>query len=114
MSHANDTLERCHPGTTFGDIFDTHGRVLDAAGFREQRLNACGYSLGALYPPTWMDWPMLYHGNQMVIQTNMVLFIHMILLDSQKGLAMSLGETVLITDKGGERVSKMDLDLIVN
>jgi Xaa-Pro dipeptidase len=57
---------------------------------------------------------MLYHGNQMVIQTNMVLFIHMILLDSQKGLAMSLGETVLITDKGGERVSKMDLDLIVN
>ena len=57
---------------------------------------------------------MLYHGNQMVIQTNMVLFIHMILLDSQKGLAMSLGETVLITDKGCERMSKMDLDLIVN
>ena len=107
-------LERCHPGGTFGEIFDAHARVLDAAGFRDQRLNACGYSLGALYPPTWMDWPMLYHGNQMVIQTNMVLFVHMILLDSQKGLAMSLGETVLITDKGYERMSRMDLDLIVN
>ncbi|MEC9321179.1 MAG: Xaa-Pro peptidase family protein [Chloroflexota bacterium] len=107
-------LEKCHPGSTFGDIFDTHARVLDAAGFREQRLNACGYSLGALYPPTWMDWPMLYHGNRMVIQTNMVLFIHMILLDSQKGLAMSLGETVLVTDKGCERLSGIDIDLIVN
>ena len=107
-------LEKCHPGGTFGDIYDVHARVLDAAGFREQRLNACGYSLGALYPPTWMDWPMLYHGNQMAIQSNMVLFVHMILLDSQKGLAMSLGETVLITDKGYERMSRIDLDLIVN
>ena len=43
--------EACKPGATFVDVFDVHAGVLDAAGFGEHRLNACGYSLGALYPP---------------------------------------------------------------
>ena len=102
------------PGATFGEVFDVHAKVLDAAGFGEHRLNACGYSLGALYPPTWMDWPMLYPGNPIEIQPNMVIFMHMILLDSQRGLTMSVGETVLITDTGCERLSSMGVDLIVN
>jgi len=37
--------------------------VLDAAGHRAHRLNACGYSLGTTFAPNWMDWPMFYHGN---------------------------------------------------
>ena len=45
------------------------------------KLNACGYSLGALYPPTWMDWPMIYAGNPVVVEPNTVIFMHMILLD---------------------------------
>ncbi|MDP6454661.1 MAG: Xaa-Pro peptidase family protein [SAR202 cluster bacterium] len=106
--------EAARPGVTFGEVFDVHARVLDAAGFGEHRLNACGYSLGALYPPTWMDWPMLYADNPIVIQPNMVIFMHMILLDSQRGLAMSLGETSLITETGCERLSRMSLDLVVN
>jgi Xaa-Pro dipeptidase len=44
----------------------------------------------------------------------MVIFMHMILLDSQRGLTMSVGETVLITDTGCERLSSMGVDLIVN
>ena len=88
--------------------------MLDAAGFGEHRLNACGYSLGALYPPTWMDWPMLYTGNPIVIEPNMVIFIHMIMLDSGRSLAMALGETVLVTEAGCERLSRMSLDLVVN
>ena len=106
--------DACRPGATFGDIFDAHASVLDAAGLQQHRLNACGYSLGALYPPTWMDWPMIYTGNPVVIEPNMVIFMHMILLDSDHGLAMAPGETVLVTDTGCERLSRMSLDLVVN
>ena len=104
----------CRPGATFGDIFDAHASVLDAAGLAQHRLNACGYSLGALYPPTWMDWPMIYTGNPVVIEPNMVIFIHMILLDSDHGLAMSLGETVVVTPTACESLSLMGLELTVN
>ncbi|MDP6798349.1 MAG: Xaa-Pro peptidase family protein [SAR202 cluster bacterium] len=106
--------EVTRPGATFGDVFDAHAKALDAVGFGEHRLNACGYSLGALYPPTWMDWPMLYAGAPTVVRPNMVIFMHMILLDSQRGLAMSVGETVLTTETGCERLSRSNLDLIVN
>ena len=105
--------DACKPGATFGDLFDVYAKVLDDAGYREHRTNACGYSLGAAYPPTWMDYPMIFTGNPMVIQPNMVLFPHMVLLDSDRGLAMAPGETVLVTETGCERLSRMSLDLVV-
>ncbi len=104
----------CRPGATFGDIFSAHADALDGAGFGEHRLNACGYSLGALYPPTWMDWPMIYADNPVVIEPNMVIFMHMILLDWERRLAMSLGDTVVVTPDGCETLTKMGTDLTVN
>ena len=106
--------EACRPGATFGVIFDAHATAMDEAGFAEHKLNACGYSLGALYPPTWMDWPMIYAGNPVVIEPNMVIFMHMILLDWDHRLAMALGDTVLVTTHGCETLSKMDTSLVVN
>ena len=103
----------CKPGATFGDVFDAHAKVYDDAGYREHRLNVCGYSLGALYPPTWMDYPAIFTGNPVVIQPNMVIFMHMILLDSDQGLSMSPGETVLVNETGCERLSRMSLDLVI-
>ena len=87
------------------------GAVLDFGG---HRLNACGYSLGALYPPTWMDWPMIYAGIPVVLEPNMVIFMHMILLDWERRLAMSLGDTVVVTPNGCKTLTKMGTDLIVN
>jgi len=81
--------QACRPGATYGDIFDAHPKALDNGGFGEHKLNACGYSLEALYPPTWMDWPMIYAGNPVVVEPNMVIFIHMILLDWDHHLAMA-------------------------
>ena len=59
------------------------------------------------------DYPMLFTGNPVVIQPNMVIFMHMILLDSTRGITMSPGETVLVTESGAERLSRMPLDLVV-
>ena len=101
------------PGRTLGEVFEAHARVADANGLRAHRLNACGYSLGATFAPTWMDWPMLYHGNPVIARPNMVLFLHMIFANSDSGNAMSLGHTVLINDTGCERLSRSTLDMIV-
>jgi len=102
------------PGNIVGDIFDAHARVLDAAGLKEHRLNACGYSLGATFNPSWMDYPMLFTQHDVVIEPNMVFFMHMIILDSDRGVTMCPGETSVITASGAERLSKMPRDLIVN
>ena len=101
------------PGNTYGDAFAAHARVLDDVGLVEHRLNACGYSLGAVFAPIWMDWPMLYANNPVVFEPGMTVFCHMIIFDSEAQLAMCLGETVLVTDAGHERLSRSPLDLVV-
>lgn len=100
------------PGTPIGEAFDAHASVLDAHGLAEHRLNACGYSLGTTYAPNWMDWPMLYHGNPVIAAPNMVFFLHMIIFDSDEGVAMTLGETVRVTEGAPERLSKDSLEFI--
>ncbi len=106
--------DACRPGATFGDIFDAHAASLDRAGFGEHKLNACGYSIGALYPPTWMDWPMIFRGNLVVVEPGMVIFMHMILLDWERKLAMSLGDTVLVNPDGCETLTRLGDGLTVN
>ena len=103
--------ENLRPGKTFGEAFDAHGRVMDAAGYQAHRLNACGYSLGTTFSPVWMDWPMLYHGNPEVFEPGMVIFCHMILFNSDDGVAMTLGRTSLVTEQGPEPLSKAGLEL---
>jgi Xaa-Pro dipeptidase len=100
--------EAARSGRPLGDIDDAHRRVFDAAGFGSARLAACGYSLGATFRPTWMDVPpMIYSGNPMLAQPGMVLFLHAILVDAPRNLAMSLGHTILITENGGEALSRL-------
>ncbi len=101
------------PGSTFGDVFDAHSRVMEAHGLTKHRLNACGYSLGARFTPSWMDMPMFYQGNPEPIAPDMTLFAHMIIMDSETETAMTLGRTYLTTDQQPRPLSRHDLDLIV-
>ncbi len=111
---ALDSCEQTlRPGVAVGEVFDTHARVADAAGLKSHRLNACGYSLGTTYTPTWMDWPMLYHDNPLIAEPNMIFFMHMIFVNSASQHAMTLGHTVRVTEDGCERLSRSPLDLIV-
>ena len=105
--------ENVRPGNSMGTVFDAHTEVMDEAGFQAHRLNACGYSLGATFTPTWMDYPMFFHGNSEPIAAGMVLFLHMILMNSEEGYAMTLGETVQVTEAGAVRLSRHGTDLIV-
>jgi Xaa-Pro dipeptidase len=114
---AREALAACEaalkPGAPMANVFDAHARVIDARGMSEHRLNACGYSLGTTFAPNWMDWPMFYAGNPTILQPGMVFFLHMIIFDSDAGLAMTLGRTSLVTAAGAEPLSKAPLDLVV-
>ena len=107
-------IEALKPGRPIGEVFDAHATVLDAAGYRDHRLNACGYSLGATFTPTWMDWPMFYEGNPVEAAPNMIFFIHIILANSDTRRAMTLGQTVRVTQSGCERLSRVPIELVVN
>ncbi|RZS83239.1 Xaa-Pro dipeptidase [Phyllobacterium myrsinacearum] len=105
--------EAMTPASTFGDVFDAHSRVMEAHDLTRHRLNACGYSQGARFTPSWMDMPMFYAGNPERIQPDMTLFAHMIIMDSDSGTAMTLGRTYLTTNGAAEPLSRQPLDLIV-
>ena len=100
------------PGVSMGDVFEAHSKVLDAHGFSHAKLQACGYGMGAVYNPIWVEFPMFYEGNTLLICRNQVFFLHMILVDSTTGLAMTLGHSVLVTESGVERLSRHNLQLL--
>jgi len=101
------------PGRTAGEVFAAHARTIDAAGLGAHRLKACGYSLGARFTPSWMDPPMFYLGQEWTLEANMIMFAHMILMDSDTGMAMSVGRTYLLTGGAPEPLSRASLDLVV-
>ncbi|MGA0564656.1 M24 family metallopeptidase [Ancylobacter sp. VNQ12] len=115
---AKQALEACAhaivPGKTAGEVFAAHAHVMDGHGLEKHRLAACGYSLGAKFTPSWMDPPMFYADNQWVLEPGMVMFAHMILMDSESETAMCLGRTFLVGVNGNECLTDAPLDLIVN
>ena len=105
--------EALRPGRPIGEVFDAHARVLDAAGYEKHRLNACGYSQGTTFSPNWMDWPMLYEGNPVLAEPGMVFFIHIIIVNSETGLAQCLGRSSIVGDLKSEPVCHSKPELIV-
>ncbi|WP_313522817.1 Xaa-Pro peptidase family protein [Shinella sp.] len=100
------------PGNTFGTVFETHARILDERGLARHRLNSCGYSVGARFAPSWMEHQMFHAGNPQEIEPNMSVFVHTILLDSDSGTAMTLGQTYLTTTDTPKPLSRYGLDFI--
>ncbi len=104
--------EAIRPGNTMGTVFDAHANKLDQHGFGHARLNACGYGMGATYNPIWVEFPMFYKDNPVLMETGNVFFLHMILMDSTSGFAMCWGHSVQVTRTGVKRLSQHSLDLL--
>jgi len=113
---AVESLEACKaalkPGRPIGEVFDAYARVVDKAGYQAYRMNATGYSLGTTFAPNWMDWPMFYHGNPEPAAPGQVFFIHIIIFDNDRGLAMTSGHTVLVNERGCEALSRRGVELV--
>ncbi|MEO0372868.1 MAG: Xaa-Pro peptidase family protein [Pseudomonadota bacterium] len=112
-----EALEACEaaikPGHPMSEVYAAHAAVFDKHGLSNARMQACGYAMGAVYNPIWVEFPMFYEGNPLIMQTGQVFFLHMILMDSDTGLAMCTGHSVLVSETGVERLSRQPLDLLV-
>ncbi len=100
------------PGHSFGEVFDAHAKVMDERGLTRHRFNACGYSVGARFAPSWMEHQMFHAGNPQEITADMTLFVHMIIMDSDREAAVTMGHTYLTTETAPHSLSRHPLDLI--
>lgn len=100
-------------GNTVGNVYEVHRSALVECGLGDAALAACGYTVGATYPPTWMDWPMFWENNPQIIEPGMVFFLHMILLDKRSDKSMCIGETAIVTESACERVNHIPREVIV-
>jgi Xaa-Pro dipeptidase len=101
-------------GQTFGAIHVAYADTLRRLGFGDLVLNACGYPLAATYPPTWVEQPLITADSTFVLGERMVIFIYVVLQDAERGLAMSLGETVLVGPGASEALTHAPRELLVN
>ena len=113
-----DALDACQRlltvGNTVGDLYAAHEETMRTHGFSHAALSACGYSVGISYPPSWMDWPMIWKDNPQTLEAGMVFFLHMILLDDRTGLSMCIGETAIVTETVCEPVNRIPRTIIHN
>ncbi|MCP4766065.1 MAG: aminopeptidase P family protein [Gammaproteobacteria bacterium] len=93
------------PGTTVGEIYDSYRKTLEDNGENDAVLTVCGYTMGAAWPPTWMEQPMIFSGNPVVLEENMSFFTHMILNDRETGLSMAVAEQAIITGAAPEIIT---------
>lgn len=100
------------PDASFGDVFDANTRILEKHDVIRYRFNACGYSIGARFAPSWMEMQQFHAGNKLKIETDMTLFAHAMIFDVETKTAMTLARSYLITANGHESLSRHSLDLI--
>ena len=101
------------PGTTVGELFDIYKATLEERGEHDAVLTVAGYTMGAMWPPTWMEEPMIFEGNPLVLEENMTFFTHMILNDRKTGLSMAVGETAIVTKNVPEIITHTPRDPII-
>ncbi len=93
------------PGTTVGEIYDMYRKTLEENNEKDAVLTVCGYTMGAAWPPTWMEQPLIFSGNPVVLEENMSFFTHMILNDRETGLSMAVAEQAIITAAAPEIIT---------
>jgi len=70
--------------------------------------------MGAVYPPTWMEDPLIRKSDPQLLEPGMVFFMHMLMVNRERGLMMSLGETAIVTDRACEAITHAPRSLICN
>ncbi len=101
------------PGTMVGELFDAYKTTLETRGEAGSVLTVAGYTMGAMWPPTWMEQPLIFSGNPTVLEENMVFFTHMIMNDRETGLSMAVGETSIVTSGAPEIITHAPKEPII-
>lgn len=108
----NEVEEILKPGASFGSVFDLYTTIIEERGLTRHRLNTNGYSIGARFSPSWMENEIFFSGNPLLLEENMTVFVHAMLMDSDSDTAMLLGQSFLITAEDAEHLSRHRPELI--
>jgi Xaa-Pro dipeptidase len=76
-----------------------------------RRCHRIGYSIGVAYPPGWLEPMMLVAGDPHVLGPGMSFSLEPNLTLADEGFGIKIGETVVCTEGGTERLSAVDLAL---
>jgi Xaa-Pro dipeptidase len=102
------------PGVPTADVARAVNQVLGRHGaFTEG--NHVGYGTGIGYPPTWLDNLRIKETDAHVLERNTVffMFVHETVQHESTPIELFIGEPILVTDGGAERLSAVPLSLDV-
>lgn len=106
-------IEASQPGVAAAEPDHACNAVLDEQNLVGNRCHRIGYSLGLAYPPGWLEPMTLVDGDPHVLAPNMSFTIEPNLTLPNEGFGMKLGETVLCTPAGPQRLSATEPSLTV-
>jgi Xaa-Pro dipeptidase len=103
------------PGVAAEDVYAAWQGVIDRAGLSGYRRHHCGYAVGIGFPPSWSGGGVplgLRAGSRMELRAGMVFHLMSWLLRTGKG-DYFLSDTVVVTEGGCERLTKVSRDVVV-
>jgi Xaa-Pro dipeptidase len=106
-------VDACQPGAVAGAPNRACNAVLDRLDLSRTRVHRIGYSLGLAYPPTWLEAMILDDTDPHTLQPGMSFTIEPNLSLYREGFGVKLGDTVLLTSDGPERLSSLSTALHV-
>jgi Xaa-Pro dipeptidase len=107
----NAAIDACQPGAAAGAPNRACNAVLDRLDLSGFRVHRIGYSLGLAYPPTWLEAMILDDTDPHTLQPGMSFTIEPNLSLYREGFGVKLGDTVLLTPEGPERLSSLSTAL---
>jgi Xaa-Pro dipeptidase len=100
------------PGVPTREVARQVHEVMAKHGY-SRRGQHVGYGIGLGYPPTWIDNLRIKETDEHVLEPGMTFLFHSGLLAPDASVYVALGDPVLITDTGVERLTALDRDLTV-
>ena len=88
-------------------------KVIAKAGMEKYRLHTTGYGIAPAFPPMWGERLDLSDDSPYLLQAGMVVSVEPPVFSYEDRLGARLVDTVLVTDQGGEVLSRVTRDLIV-
>jgi Xaa-Pro dipeptidase len=101
------------PGAAAHEPDDAANAVLGRLDLVRRRCHRIGYSLGLAYPPGWLEPMTLVAGDPHTLQPNISFSLEPNLSLQDEGFGLKLGETIVCTPEGAERMSQLDFDLFI-
>jgi Xaa-Pro dipeptidase len=101
------------PGAAAHEPDDAANAVLSRLDLVRRRCHRIGYSLGLAYPPGWLEPMTLVAGDPHVLQPNISFSLEPNLSLQDEGFGLKLGETLVCTPEGAERMSQLDVGLFI-